>query len=71
VPRNYLAPLPPLRSVSALYAYEPQNDEELSVVEDEPLELYEEDGEWVLCGRVGGNPGAGWLPASWVEQVRV
>jgi hypothetical protein len=69
VPRNYLIPMPPLRTVTALYAYEPQNDEELGVSEDETLELFEEDGDWVLCGRVG-SPGAGWLPTTWVEQVQ-
>lgn len=71
VPAAYVSPLPPLAQVTSLYVYEPQNDEELAVGEDEALILYERDGDWVLVGRRGaGEKGVGYIPATWIDEVR-
>lgn len=77
VPASYLAPLPPLRQVHALYDYSPalndqgqvENEEELEIVEGEALELMEDEGEWVLVQRAAGG-GVGFVPASYVEVSR-
>lgn len=72
VPANYVVPAQPLRLVTALYAYEAQADEELTIQEDEHLELYEEDGEWSLVGRNSqdnSHRGVGYVPTTYIENV--
>ena len=74
MPASYLTPPTPLKAVHALYDYAPartdsgelENDEELAITEGELLELWEDEGEWVLVGRQGGK-GVGFVPGTYVE----
>ncbi|KAG0148091.1 hypothetical protein CROQUDRAFT_75775 [Cronartium quercuum f. sp. fusiforme G11] len=69
VPATYVLPAPVIQSMTALYAYEAQTDDELTISEDEVLDLYEEDGEWSLVGRKAGSGsrGVGYVPTSYIE----
>ncbi|MBW0478828.1 hypothetical protein O181_018543 [Austropuccinia psidii MF-1] len=71
VPANYILPAPVLRPVVALYQYDAQTDDELTIHEDEQLNLYEEDGEWSLVGRhsLNGSRGVGYVPTTYIESV--
>jgi len=52
----------------ALYSYESQNNEELTINEDEPLEIFEKDDEdWWLVKNANGQ--LGFVPATYVEEV--
>lgn len=74
VPASYLTSPDPLRTVTALFDYAPalnedgtlENDEEMEIVEGEELTLWEDEGDWVLVGRVNGK-GVGFVPGSYVE----
>ncbi|KAK4056826.1 hypothetical protein OIO90_002076 [Microbotryomycetes sp. JL221] len=76
VPASYLTPVTPLRHVTALYDYVPtvtatgelENDEELAINEGEQLELIEEETDWCLVQRPGGQ-GAGFVPTTYVESA--
>ncbi|KAI5478046.1 hypothetical protein MNV49_005509 [Pseudohyphozyma bogoriensis] len=75
VPASYLTSPPLLKSVVALYDYSPtrtetgemENDEEMEITEGEKLELYEDEGDWVLVGKAGGG-GVGFVPGSYVDE---
>lgn len=69
VPATYILPAPVLQIMTALYAYEAQTDDELTISEDEIIDLYEEDGDWSLVGRQGdqGSRGVGYVPTSYIE----
>jgi hypothetical protein len=76
VPASYLAPVPALRTTTALYDYAPardestgelENDEEMDIAEGEELEVLEEESEWVLCRKTGGTKGVGYVPATYIE----
>ena len=51
-----------------MYSYESTNEEELTMNEDEPLEIYEKDDEnwWLVKGASGL---LGFVPATYVEEV--
>ncbi|GAA99423.1 uncharacterized protein L969DRAFT_93884 [Mixia osmundae IAM 14324] len=68
VPASYLEPMQPISRAIATYAYQATNEEELTVVDDEPLNVYEDDGEWTLVGRVdeSGQRGVGYMPTSYL-----
>lgn len=47
-----------------------ENEEELLIREGETLNLWEEEGDWVLVGRLGQEGegrGVGFVPASYIE----
>lgn len=76
VPASYLAPVPALRTTTALYDYAPardestgelENDEEMEIAEGEELEVLEEESEWVLCRKTGGTKGVGYVPATYID----
>ncbi|KAI8456989.1 hypothetical protein BY996DRAFT_4578923 [Phakopsora pachyrhizi] len=71
VPANYIIPAPVIQSVVALYPYEAQTEDELTIEEDAPLNLYEDDGEWSLVGRnaQGGARGVGYVPTTYIEEA--
>ncbi|OAV99849.1 hypothetical protein PTTG_09264 [Puccinia triticina 1-1 BBBD Race 1] len=70
-PANYVVPAPALRSVTALYAYEAQTEDELTIQEDESLQLYEEDGDWSLVGRTSeeSGRGVGYVPTTYIATT--
>ncbi|PLW16874.1 hypothetical protein PCANC_09449 [Puccinia coronata f. sp. avenae] len=68
VPANYVVPAQALHLVTALYAYGAQTEEELTIQEDESLQLYEEDGDWSLVGRhlQDSSRGVGYVPTTYI-----
>ncbi|KAI7965136.1 hypothetical protein MJO29_003234 [Puccinia striiformis f. sp. tritici] len=73
VPANYLLPAEPLHQVAALYAYEAQTEDELTIQEDEILHLYEQDGDWSLVGRLSEESdqrGVGYVPTTYIETTQ-
>lgn len=69
VPASYLVPVQAIKQVKSVYAYEPQNEEELAVDEDEQVLLFETSEDWVLVGKASGT-GVGYIPAAWIEVRR-
>lgn len=76
VPANYVEEAEPLRLSRALYDYEAQNEDELSIAEDELLRVYESDGLWLLVKKQGhdslgegGVGNLGYVPANYVDEV--
>ncbi|PWN52249.1 hypothetical protein IE53DRAFT_10601 [Violaceomyces palustris] len=75
VPKNYVEEAEPLRLSRALYDYEAQTEDELSITEDELLRVYETDGLWLLVKKqgqdtIGGGEGRlGYVPANYVDEV--
>ncbi|CAO1618113.1 unnamed protein product [Parajaminaea phylloscopi] len=76
VPANYVEEAEPLRLSRALYDYAAQNEDELTVSEDELLRVYETDGLWLLVKKQGddalGEGGVGrlgYVPANYVDEV--
>eukprot|EP00833_Pecoramyces_ruminatium_P005818 jgi/Orpsp1_1/1179850/evm.model.c7180000071063.1 len=66
-PSSYVEELPCISKGLALYSYESQNNEELTINEDEPLEIFEKDDEdWWLVK--GANGLLGFVPATYVED---
>lgn len=66
VPYNYVEEIDPLFTVSALFDYELQNDEELSFKEGEVLCVYQNDDEWLLAKN---DLGFGFIPSNYVQEV--
>ncbi|CAO1631311.1 unnamed protein product [Jaminaea pallidilutea] len=76
VPANYVEEAEPIRISRALYDYSAQNEDELSIAEDELLRVYESDGTWLLAKKQGDDAlgeGAvgrlGYVPANYVDEV--
>lgn len=76
VPANYVEEAEPLRLSRALYDYEAQNEDELTIEEDELIRVYETDGLWLLVKRQGkddigegGEGRLGYVPANYVDEV--
>lgn len=76
VPANYVEEAEPLRLSRALYDYEAQNEDELTIAEDELLRVYESDGLWLLVKKQGtdslgegGTGRLGYVPANYVDEV--
>ncbi|KAG9128371.1 cytoskeletal protein binding protein [Ceratobasidium sp. 392] len=67
VPKAYVEEAKPITSAKALYDYTANGDGELSITEDEPLSVYEQEAEWSLVKshKPGGN--AGYVPATYIE----
>ncbi len=60
----------------ALYDYEAQTEDELSLAEDELLRVYESDGVWLLVKKQGNDPLSGgegrlgYAPANYVDEPK-
>lgn len=75
VPASYIAPCPALRTTQALYDYVPardestgemENEEEMEIGEGEQLEVLVDEGDWILCRKLGGKI-VGFVPANYLE----
>ena len=67
VPNNYVEEAKVLYQAKALYDYSQQTDEELSVKEEEILQVYDTtDPDWTLAGLRGGY---GFVPAIYIEKA--
>lgn len=76
VPANYVEEAEPIRLSRALYDYQGQNEDELTIAEDELLRVYETDGLWLLVKKQGGGAlgeggvgRLGYVPANYVDEV--
>ncbi|KAH8929679.1 hypothetical protein BT69DRAFT_1256049 [Atractiella rhizophila] len=70
VPAAYVVEATPVKEIIALYSYTSTAEDELTVEEDERLNLVEEpekDSEWVLCAKPKWK-GAGYVPANYVSD---
>ncbi|KAL7414783.1 hypothetical protein BDY24DRAFT_384558 [Mrakia frigida] len=67
VPSNYLEESGPISRARAIYAYEAANNEELTIGEDDLLQVYEKDDEWLLV-KVDGGEQLGYVPANYVQE---
>lgn len=57
----------PISRARAIYAYEAANNEELTIGEDDLLQVYEKDDEWLLV-KVDGGEQLGYVPANYVQE---
>jgi hypothetical protein len=55
--------------VKALYPYEASAPGELTITEDEVLQGFEVEDDWLLVQTESGGGKAGFVPASYVEEV--
>lgn len=70
VPATYVEPAEPLRISRALYDYAATAEEELSMHEEDPLDVYEYDGEWLLVKNHDDSTGRiGFVPANYVDDA--
>ncbi|KAG8743612.1 cytoskeletal protein binding protein [Ceratobasidium sp. 414] len=67
VPKAYVEEAKPITSAKALYDYTANGDGELSITENEPLSVYDQEEEWSLVksNKPGGR--AGYVPATYIE----
>lgn len=74
VPASYIVPLEPLKTVTAIYDYTANAEEEISISENAVYSLYEDDGEWSLVALVNAKNGSkrevGFAPSAYLEEVR-
>lgn len=56
--------------VKALYAYEASAPGELTVDEDEVLHSFDSEDDWLLVQTESGGGRAGFIPVTYVEEVR-
>lgn len=70
VPVNYIEEVLPASHSRALYAYEATSEDELTITEDQILEVYEEAEEWNLV-RIHGDTSSriGFVPANYTEAL--
>ncbi|KAI5782442.1 actin cytoskeleton-regulatory complex protein sla1 [Pyronema domesticum] len=67
IPNNYIEEAKPIGKCKALYDYAQQTEEELSLNEDDQLDIYDNsDPDWTLVGR-GGK--FGYAPTNYVEKT--
>ena len=67
VPNNYVEEAKATHQAKALYDYTKQTDEELSLQENETVDIFDEtDPDWTLVGR---NRGYGFVPAIYIEPL--
>lgn len=60
--------IPPLSTTRALYAYQSTSAEELSMEEDQILQVFSVEEDWLLV-RVEGGHNLGFVPKSYCEAV--
>ncbi|KAI9787387.1 MAG: cytoskeletal protein binding protein [Peltula sp. TS41687] len=67
VPNNYIEEAEPVHRAKALYDYTRQTDEEVSLVEDAEIAVYDTtDPDWILVGSGGEY---GFAPANYIELL--
>ncbi|KAJ2334495.1 cytoskeletal protein binding protein, partial [Coemansia sp. RSA 2671] len=67
VPANHTEIVEPISQARALYDYEPTQDEETTLVEDEQIQIIEgDDPDWYMAKTKGGY---GFIPKAYVELV--
>ncbi|WFD27860.1 cytoskeletal protein binding protein [Malassezia nana] len=72
VPANYIEMRAPLRLAVAAYAYEAQNEDELTISEAQPLDILETEGDWLLARtQPPAAEAVGLVPANYVEEAGV
>jgi len=73
-PPRKAAPRPPqmataeavLCQARVTHAYQGDGDKELTLIEGETIDVFQQDGDW---WRGKGTSGMGWFPSSYVEDV--
>ncbi|KAG8908104.1 cytoskeletal protein binding protein, partial [Tulasnella sp. 408] len=73
VPSSYIEPAPPMYRAIALYDYEADREGEISMKENETMNVYLEEDGWILVkidrkDTVRG-PAVGFVPANYIEKV--
>jgi len=72
VPAAYICPNPPIAFATALYDYEASGDGEISITENERMEIYLREEEWIFVSvdrkNKKGGPSIGYVPANYVEE---
>lgn len=70
VPATYVEDADPVRVSRALYDYTASAEEELSMREEDLLDVYEYDGEWLLVKKHDDRTGrVGFVPANYVDET--
>ncbi|CAE7122972.1 unnamed protein product [Rhizoctonia solani] len=67
VPKAYVEEAKPITSAKALYDYTANGDGELTIAEDEPLSVFEQEAEWTLVKSTRPGGKAGYVPATYIE----
>ncbi|KAJ1311553.1 hypothetical protein OPQ81_010037 [Rhizoctonia solani] len=67
VPKTYVEEAKPITSAKALYDYAANGDGELTIAEDEPLLVFEQEAEWTLVKSTKPGGKAGYVPATYIE----
>lgn len=57
--------------MKALYEYEATQEGELTVDEDEVLHVFDKDDDWLLVQSQKEGGKIGYVPANYVEEVRI
>lgn len=72
VPAAYVEPAAPLFRAYALYDYEPNGEGEIAMAENDKMNVYAKEEEWILVkldGKENGKvPFIGYVPANYVEE---
>ncbi|KAI0082484.1 hypothetical protein K474DRAFT_1655259 [Panus rudis PR-1116 ss-1] len=68
VPAAYVEPATHTHLVKVLYDYEATQATELSIQEDEILQAFGSDGDWLLAQKADGSR-AGYVPGNYVEET--
>lgn len=72
VPSTYIEPAPPRYRAIALYDYKANGEEEVSMKENERMNVYFEEDGWILVkiDRKGSfsGPAVGFVPANYIEE---
>ncbi|KAH7345107.1 hypothetical protein B0J17DRAFT_638359 [Rhizoctonia solani] len=67
VPKAYVEEAKPITSAKALYDYTANGDGELTIAEDEPLLVFDQEAEWTLVKSTKPGGKAGYVPATYIE----
>ncbi|KAI9001408.1 hypothetical protein BD414DRAFT_474538 [Trametes punicea] len=69
VPAAYVEPAEPIQVVKVLYDYEAAQPTELTVKEEEILNVYDKDDDWLLVASQSDEGRIGYVPGNYVEEV--
>ncbi|TIC04805.1 hypothetical protein E3Q08_02611 [Wallemia mellicola] len=70
VPSNYIEIIQPTHKVKASYDYQAQSDDELTISENDLLDIYESDADWFLAAlQHNRNAGLGYIPANYTVDL--
>ena len=72
VPAAYIEPAVPIFRATALYDYEPNGEGEIAMHENDKMNVYLKEDEWILVkldGKAHGKqPFIGYVPANYIEE---